>query len=78
MINIFANGLSLSPNLSSRIEKLSDEYINLVIPGTRELKKVSEEAFVAKTANTLNEITTLLKGYSANKAEAKEKATKGL
>ena len=65
-INVFASALSLDPKLSKKIEELNDEYINLVIPGTKELRKRNNEAFVAKTANALDEVTKLLSGYKGN------------
>lgn len=60
LINILASGLSLDPKLSKRIEELTDEYINLVIPGTKEIRKKNDSAFIAKTHNTLNEIASML------------------
>ena len=39
LINVLASGLSLNPSVSKKIEKLMDEYINLVIPGAEQAKK---------------------------------------
>lgn len=72
MINIFANGLSLSPKLSERIEKLSNEYIELVIPGTQAAKKENETKFIERTASTLEEVSKLLKGHYENQAGTKK------
>lgn len=65
-INVFASALSLDPKLSKKIEDLNEEYINLVIPGTKDLRKRNNEAFIAKTANALDEVTKLLSGYQGN------------
>lgn len=65
-INVFASALAIDPKLSKKIEELNDEYINLVIPGTKELRKKNNDAFVAKTANALDEVTKLLSGYKGN------------
>lgn len=65
-INVFASALSIDPKLSKKIEELNEEYINLVIPGTKELRKSNNEAFVAKTASALDEVTKLLSGYKGN------------
>lgn len=67
LINVFASALSLDPKLTTRIESISEDYINLVIPGSKELKKKDEEAFIAKTANALNDVAALLAGYEGNK-----------
>lgn len=77
MINILASGLSLDPQLSKRIERLTDEYIDLVIPGAKEVRKRSDEAFIAKTANALADVAKLLSKHPGNKMPTK-RPIKGL
>lgn len=60
LINVLASGLSLDPKLSKRVEELTDEYINLVLPGTKELRKNNDSAFVEKTHQILNDIAAML------------------
>ena len=73
LINVFASALSLDPKLTSKIESISEDYINLVIPGSTELKKKNEEAFIAKTASALNDVAALLAGYEGNKVTMNRK-----
>ena len=70
LINVLASGLSLNPSVSKKIEKLMDEYINLVIPGAEQAKKKADEAFVTKTASALSDVAKLLPSHSKKSGDA--------
>lgn len=64
MIGVLTAGLSLDPKLATKIENLMTDYIDLVIPGSKESKKREDEQFVEKTAKALGDIAALLAGNS--------------
>lgn len=67
LINIFACGLSINPDISKKINELTDEYLELTLPGSKEVRKQNDAAFVAKSAQTLKEVTELLSNnYKGN------------
>lgn len=67
LINIFANGLSINPDISKRINTLTDDYLELRIPGSKEVRKQNDNDFIAESAKTLNEVTQLLSNYKGNR-----------
>lgn len=60
MINVLSAGLTLDSKVSTKIEDLMQDYINLVIPGSTKDKKERDAAFAAKTAQALNDVAALL------------------
>lgn len=72
MISVLAAGLSLDPKVSTKIEDLMNDYINLVIPGTTKDKKERDAAFAAKTAQALNDVAALLQASPGSKIQIKK------
>lgn len=72
MISVLAAGLSLDPKVSTKIEDLMNDYINLVIPGTTKDKKERDAAFAAKTAQALNDVAALLQSSPGSKIQIKK------
>lgn len=66
LINIFANSLSINPDISSKITDLTNEYLEICIPGSEEARKANDKTFVAKAAKTLEDVTQLLINYNGN------------
>lgn len=64
LIGVLANGITVNPEVSKSIEDLSNDYIDLVIPGTKEAKRRKDKEFAAKTATALNDITALLMNHA--------------
>lgn len=60
LINVMANGLALNPDISKRIDELTTEYIELVIPGSREARRRSDRDFAERTSKALSEVAKLL------------------
>jgi len=68
LINIFANGLAINPDISKKINELTEEYLDLCLPGTKEVNKKNNEDFIAKSAQTLKEVANLLaNNYQGNR-----------
>lgn len=67
LINVFANGLSISPDISSKITKLTNDYLELILPGSSEIREKNDKEFIAQSSKTLEEVTKLLSDYKGNK-----------
>lgn len=67
LINVFANGLSINPDISKKITDLTNDYLELRLPGSKDLRKKNDDAFIAESAKTLNTITQILGNYKGNK-----------
>lgn len=63
-VNVMANGLSINPDVSKNIEKLTSDYLELIIPGSKEAKRYNDEEFAARTNKTLSDVAKLLAGSS--------------
>lgn len=61
MINVLAQGLTVSPEIGKKVQKLINEYMELVAPGSEAARKKNERDFIKNTAYSLNEITELLR-----------------
>lgn len=73
MITVLSAGLTLDSKVSTKIEDLMNEYINLVIPGTAEDKKKRDAAFATKTAQALNDVAALLAASPGSKISINRK-----
>lgn len=67
MINIFSNAMSINPDLTKKINALANDYLEILIPGSKEARKKEEEAFISETANTLNDVSKLLSNYQGSR-----------
>lgn len=73
MINVLSAGLTLDSKVSTKIEDLMQDYINLVIPGSTEDKKKRDAAFASKTAQALNDVAALLASSPGSKIAINKK-----
>ena len=73
MINVLSAGLTLDSKVSTKIEDLMQDYINLVIPGSTKDKKERDAAFAAKTAQALNDVAALLAASPGSKIAINKK-----
>lgn len=64
-INVLASGLSLNPQVSTKIESCMDDFINIVMPGAKEAKKKADENFIKKTASALDDVARLLQKHNS-------------
>lgn len=74
MINVLSAGLSLNPDISKRIQKLMNDYMDLVIPGSKAIRKSEDENFLKKTSESLNAITKILEDHGSMSISKTRKA----
>jgi hypothetical protein len=61
LINIYANVISTNPDIIKKVESVVDDYIELVVPGSKEYKEASQESFIKKQGSALASIFEKLK-----------------
>lgn len=68
LINVYANVISTNPDIVKKIETIIDDYIELVIPGSKAYKDTAQANFISKQSQALNSIYDKLKGFGGKKA----------
>lgn len=66
LINVYANAISANPDIIKKVESVIDEYIELVVPGSAEFKRKSQESFIKSQSSALTAIYETLKTHSAS------------
>lgn len=64
MINVYANAISSNPEIIKKVEKVIDEYIELVVPGSGDYKKKEQQSFIKSQSNALTAIYDVLKDHN--------------
>lgn len=69
LVNVMANGLSINPDIAKRIDELTSEYVDIVVPGTKKTKADNDLAFAERTNKTLSAVAKLLAGGGSGKID---------
>lgn len=64
MINLYANVISVNPDIMKKVQALIDDYFETIIPGSKELNKRAEENTIKSQGEALKSIYDALKGHS--------------
>ena len=78
MIDVLSQGMTLSTDMANKVQRLMNQYIDLVVPGSETERKEKEATFMQNTAQSLNDITNILKGSAAGKIDKRSKSIKHL
>lgn len=60
LINVLASGIPANPDITKRIDELTQDYFELVIPGSKEAKKHADETFAERTSKALADVAYML------------------
>lgn len=63
LINVYANVISSNPDIIKKVETVIDDYIELVVPGSKEYKDAAQANFIQKQSNALSAIYDKLKTH---------------
>lgn len=64
MINLYANVISVNPDIMKKVQTLIDDYLESVVPGSKELSRASAENTIKQQGAALQSIFKALKDYS--------------
>lgn len=67
LINVYASVIAVNPDIVKKIETVIDDYIELVVPGSKEYKDAAQANFIQKQSDALTSIYAKLKGFSGKK-----------
>ena len=71
MINLYANVISINPDISKKVEKLIGEYLENVVPGTEEMTKKETASTIKAQGEALQSIFKALQGHNQRIAAKK-------
>lgn len=67
LINVLASGISINPDITKEIDRLTQDYFELVLPGSKAAKKNSDRTFAERTNRALAEVASLLSQSGSGK-----------
>ena len=70
MLNLYANVISINPEVSKKVESMVGDYLESVVPGSAEIGKQVANTTIKKQGEALESIFNSLKGYSQKQAIA--------
>lgn len=69
LITVYANAISSNPDIIKKVEKVIDEYIELVVPGSNAYKQEQQASFIKSQSSALTSIYDVLKDHNAKKGK---------
>ena len=64
LLPVFAAGIPVNADIIKKVENMINSYMEIVIPGTAEFKKMEQNTFIKKQSNALHSIYDLLKKHN--------------
>ena len=71
LVTVYANTISINPEVLKKIEHLIEDYMESVIPGAKDAQKKNQSNTLEQQGKALTQIYDMLKGYSANRPSVK-------
>ena len=65
LINVYANAMAVNPDITKKVQSLIEDFLELMIPGSKKLKDQEEDTFIKKQQAALEQISARLKGGPA-------------
>ena len=69
LINVYASMITIKPDIVGQVEKAIDEYIELIVPGSKEFKDKQKNNFIQTQASALDSIYDKLKAHAGSRKE---------
>ena len=70
LIVVYANVIQSNPDIIKKVETVIDDYIDLVVPGSKAYKETAQDNFIKKQGQALQSIYDKLKQHSSTKGRA--------
>lgn len=69
MISVYSSAMSTLPEMRTTVVNLMTDYFEIVLPGSKEMRKLDEKNFVEKQSSALQNIEKLLADHAAKRKE---------
>ena len=67
LISVYSNVLAINPDIMNNIKKSLDDYFELLIPGSKEIRAEEQKNFVKNQEKTMQSIFGVLQSYESGR-----------